>query len=168
MKISKRYPVVNGDIDRAWLVDQLPRAKRPNALLEVALQPLPIYRIALQAWISVDTLIDFLLGDDDLTPYELHALDKALDIFNAGDATDYLARETLDLEENPECVSEDYRAWKNCAGLIQRLLDSDTVPAAAIFAAGKAYDLANGNPIDLGPTAKPRSKRITRRRRRAA
>lgn len=39
MKISHRYPVnaAGNDIDRAWLVDQLPTAKRPNALLEVAL-----------------------------------------------------------------------------------------------------------------------------------
>ena len=50
MKISKRYPIdpATNDIDRAWLVDQLPRAKRPNALLAVALSPLPIVRIAAQ------------------------------------------------------------------------------------------------------------------------
>lgn len=167
MKISKRYPVVNGDIDREWLVDQLPRAKRPNALLEVVLQPLPIYRIALQTWISVDTLIDFLFGDDDLTPFELHALDKTLDIFNAGDATEYLARETLDIIEDPEEVSSNYKEWRHVGGLINKLLESDPVPAAAIFAAGKAYDLAGDHPADLGPYDKPRSKRITRRRRKA-
>lgn len=166
--ISKRYPVVDGDIDREWLVDQLPRAKRPNALLEVALQPLPLYRIALQAWISVDTLIDYLLGDDDLTPYELRSLDKVLDIFDAGNATDYLARETLDIEKEPETISEDYGKWQNVGGLIKRLLESDPVPTAAVFAAGKAYDMAGDHPIDLGFYDKPRSKRITRRRRRTA
>lgn len=166
--ISKRYPVVNGDIDREWLVDQLPRAKRPNALLEVALQPLPIPRIALQTWISVDTLIDYLLGDDDLTPFELHSLDAVLDIFDAGDATEYLDSETLDIEKDPVTIFEDYKEWENVGGLIGKLLNADRIPVAAVFAAGKAYDLAGDYPIDFGCSDRPRAKRITRRRRKTA
>lgn len=166
--ISKRYPVVNGDIDRAWLVDQLPRAKRPNALLEVALHPLPLYRIALQTWISVDALIDYLLGGDDLTPFELHSLNHVLDIFDAGNSADFLADETLVIAEDPGAISEDYRKWGNIGELIHKLLNADAVPLAAVFAAGKAYDLANDFPIDFGSGDKPRSKRNTRRRRKSA
>ena len=167
--ISKRYPIVNGDIDRAWLVDQLPRAKRPNALLEVALQPLPIYRIALQTWVSVDTLIDFLLGDDDLTPLELQNLSNVLDLFDGGGSTAFLTKEDLSTTaKEDEEIDEDYKAWPVIGDLIDHLLYSDIVPSCAVFAAGKAYDLAGDHPIDLGPYDKPRSKRITRRRRKAA
>lgn len=172
MKISKRYPIdpATNDIDRAWLVDQLPRAKRPNALLEVALQPLPIYRIALQTWVTVDTLIDFLLGDDDLTPFELQSLNSVLDIYGDGGSTEFLTDEVLSVytkEEDTE-IHEDYKAWPVIGDLIDRLLDADEVPSCAVFAAAKAYDLAGYHPIHLGPCDKPRSKRITRRRRKAA
>lgn len=102
MKISHRYPVnaAGNDIDRAWLVDQLPTAKRPNALLEIALSPLPVIRIAAQTWVHVDTLISFVLGDDDLTPFELGSLSGALDVMHAGDMSDYLSEE--ELSEDPD------------------------------------------------------------------
>lgn len=172
MKISHRYPVnaAGNDIDRAWLVDQLPTAKRPNALLEIALSPLPVVRIAAQTWVHVDTLIDFVLGDDDLTPFELGSLSGALDILNVGDMSDYLSRE--DLFEDPDfetgfdvdAVLAGADDSDPAAPLIRKLLTLTPPPVSATQAVGLRYDMQNDE-IRIDYHCKPRQNRITRRRR---
>lgn len=173
MKISKRYPIVNGDIDRAWLVDQLPRAKRPDALLSIALSPLPIQRIAIQTWISVDTLIDFVLGDDDLTQLELNYLGRALEFYNEPAEPEWLTGETVHIEDDDECISDAVMLLSKMPPdspvtlLTRELLRRDNIPYVAVWTPMLYADLALDK-LDIGPYDKPRSKRITRRRRRAA
>ena len=171
--ISKRYPVINGDIDRAWLVDQLPRAKRPNALLSIALSPLPIVRIAAQTWICVDTLIDFVLGDDDLTQLELNYLGRALEFYDEPAEPEWLMDETMHTENDDECIADAVALLDKMppdspvTALTKRLLQLDAVPYVAVWTPMLYGDLALDR-LNIGPLAKPRSKRITRRRRRAA
>ena len=175
MKISKRYPVVNGDIDRAWLVDQLPRAKRPNALLVVALSPLPFARIAAQTWVSVDTLIDFVLGDDDMTPSEMSHLGIALDVLeeNGPISHEWLLSETTRPETDEETISVARDALQRMPAedpvtpLVARLMQMESIPHPVVDAA-LLYDDMAGRNIVIEPNVKPRSKRITRRRRQAA
>ena len=170
MKISRRYPMnaARTDIDRAWLLEQLPRAAHPNALLEVALSPLSIVRIAAQTWVSVDTLIDYFLGDDDLTPFELNSLSSALDIFCGGNCSEYLNRPTLDICTDPEEITIVLHSMPDGFPLLRELLQRESVPQAVLYAAEMRIDLADDLSFDLGPDIKPRSKRITRRRRKAA
>lgn len=171
--ISKRYPVVNGDIDRAWLVDQLPRAKRPNALLSVALSPLRIPRIAALTWVSTDVLIDFVLGADDLTPLELRYLCRALEIYNAPTDEDWMLTETLasdDDEEFLESAAEMLQSMPEdnpVTPLVVQLMKWERIPYVAAFTPLLFSDMA-ADGIRLGDQVKPRCKRITRRRRRAA
>lgn len=173
--ISKRYPIVNGDIDRAWLVDQLPRAKRPNALLVVALCPLPIVRIAAQTWVTPDTLIDFVLGDDDMTPAEMNCLGCTLDILGECGpiAHEWLLSETLIIETDEDTISDARDELHNMPAedpvtpLVSRLMQMEPIPGPAIDTALLYADIAN-NGIMIDSNVKPRSKRITRRRRKAA
>ena len=172
MKISHRYPVnaAGNDIDRAWLVDQLPTAKRPNALLEIALSPLPVVRIAAQTWVHVDTLISFALGDDDLTPFELGSLSGALDVMHAGDMSDYLSEEELSEDPDFEAGFDVDAVLNGCDGadlaapLIRQLLTRTPAPLCATFAVGLRYDMQNDE-IRIDYHCKPRQSRITRRRR---
>lgn len=177
MKISKRYPIdpSTNDIDRAWLVDQLPRAKRPNALLVVALSPLPIVRIAAQTWVTPDTLIDFVLGDDDMTSAEMDYLGITLDVLNeCGPIShEWLLSETLCTETDEDMISAARNALQRMpvtdpvTPLVLRLMQTAPIPHPVVDAALLYDDMANMH-IVIEPTAKPRSKRITRRRRRAA
>lgn len=173
MKISKRYPVVNGDIDRAWLVDQLHRAKRPNSLLAVALSPLPAVRIAAMSWITVDVLIDFVLGDDDLTPLELSYLGRALEFYDAPISPEWLASETMNTEDDDESLFEALSLLDKMppnspvTRLVNELVHRDVVPYMAAWTPMLYTDLALDG-VNIGDPYKPRSKRITRRRRKAA
>lgn len=169
--ISKRYPVVNGDIDRAWLVDQLPRAKRPNILLEAALHPLPLYRIAAQAWISVDTLIDFMLGDDELTPYELHCLGNVLALFESCANEKWMLDSAVWLNDDLEAYASaiDAKTHLNpdhpATPLICNMLALASPPYAAVSAALEHVDMSTEN---LGNDSSPRAKHITNCRKKPA
>lgn len=171
--ISKRYPVVNGDIDRAWLVDQLPRAKRPDTLLSIALSPLPAARIAALSWVSIDVLIDFVLGDDDLTPLELSYLGRALEFYDAPMTPDWLTGETLHIEDDEESKAEAVMLLDKMppdslvTHLTRELLRQDNAPYIATWTPMLYADLALGG-VDIGDLTKPRTRRITRRRRKTA
>lgn len=175
MKISKRYPIdpATNDIDRAWLVDQLPRAKRPDALLCIALSPLPIHRIALQTWINVDSLIDFVLGDDDLTRLELYYLGRALEFYDEPAEPEWLMGETMHIEDDDEGIADAVDLLDKMPPdspvtiLTRKLLQQDLVPYVAVWTPMLYGDLALDR-LNIGPLDKPRSKRITRRRRQAA
>lgn len=175
MKISKRYPIdpATNDIDRAWLVDQLPRAKRPDTLLGIALSPLPAVRIAALSWVSVDVLIDFALGDDDLTTVELNYLGRALELYDGATEPDWLTGETVHIEDDEDCIAEavmllDKMPPDSPVTILTRdLLQRDNVPYVAVWTPMLYADLALDK-LDIGDLYKPRSKRITRRRRKAA
>lgn len=154
-------------IEPAWLIDQLPRAKRPNALLTIALSPLPFERIAAQAWISPKILIDFLLGDDDLTDMELKDLGNVLDVSDAGEARTFLFDDPLAVCPFPDEIEDAIRTLPEGNPLIDQVIHWEAVPYAAIFAAAACVDIKSGATVP-GPLDKPRSKRNTRRRRKSA
>lgn len=91
---TTRYPNHAGDIDRAWLVEQLPKAKYPNALLEIALHPYYSSSLCNFAHVTDDVLIDFVLGEDTLSAGELFGLVRGLSNLKY-ESADFLMLETL-------------------------------------------------------------------------
>lgn len=167
---TTRYPRSNrrGEgVDRAWLLSQLPNAKRPNALIDVALSPLHPWAIAASCKVTEDVLIDFFLGKDDLSTCELCALSSALAFDGENLSQDYLLKESLSLldgEEREEHLSEAREVMKRMNkrhpvyDLLPGLFEMDPTPWSAatapwIFADMPSDYVSHGNRIK--PRATP-------------
>lgn len=78
-----KYPIEPGlgGVSREWLVRQIDRSPYPNMLLEVAMHPYYPCTLANFAFVTEEVLIDFLLGEDELTPSEFIGLHRGINIF---------------------------------------------------------------------------------------
>lgn len=136
---AKKYPTDRGAIDRKWLLTQLPEAKYPNALLEVALHPYFSDTLCNFAYVTDDVLIDFVMGRDELTASEFFELLRGLSNYK-NESADFMVNETLVYCRNEEqiqaakkaveCVCKEYR--HPALSLIRTLLEDDKVPQSAV------------------------------------
>lgn len=147
---ATRYPNHAGDIDRAWLVEQLPKAKYPNALLEIALHPYYSSSLCNFAHVTDDVLIDFVLGEDTLSAGELFGLVRGLSNLKY-ESADFLMLETLSFCSDAQRIQRAKEIMKYVAGkynhpaiaLITAFLSLEDVPTSAVDNAERFLCWAN-------------------------
>ena len=155
--LCTRYPAdkKNGGISRAWLLDQLPEAKYPNLLLEVALHPLPPAIIAIRSGMSEDFLISAILGDDDLCWDDLRLLEKALVTAIGYPFKEKLAAHTLSLAQeicDPAALRETKGTLRRIRGkhpalrLLRKLMAQDNPPTSAVMMVDAYADFMSAAP----------------------
>ena len=142
--LCTRYPAdkKNGGVSRAWLLKQLPEAKYPNPLLEVALHPLPPAIIAIRSGMTEDFLISAILGDDKLCWNDLTYLRTALKTFVGYPSKETLAAQTLSLALeicDPAALRETRGILRKIRGkhpalrLLRKLMAQDNPPTSAVM-----------------------------------
>lgn len=136
---ATRYPNHVGDIDRAWLVEQLPKAKYPNALLEIALHPYYSSTLCNYAYVTIDVLIDFVLGEDSLTASEFSGLLRGLSNYKRENA-DFMVSESLSICNDIQRIQRAKEILQSVAArrghpaiyLIYAFLNIKNVPMSAV------------------------------------
>lgn len=155
-------------VARAWLLSQLPNAKRPNALIDVALSPLHPWAIAAACKVTEDVLIDFFLGKDELSECELCALGAILAFDGENLSQDYLLKESLSVlydDEREEHVSSAKTAMKRMDkrhpvyNLLPGLFEMDPTPWSATTTPWIFADMPSDY-VNYGNRIKPRSSPI--------
>jgi len=156
-------------VDRAWLLNQLDKAKHPTALLCIALHPAAPFAIAAAAKITEDLLIDFLFGKEELSNHELRAIGIALGNDDCPASPDYLLREDMNMipeDELAEEVASALNAYRHMDRkhpiykLYPQLLKMRPLPgeipyAAAIHEEYTAADLEWANRMKPRPASLP-------------
>lgn len=136
---ATRYPNYMGDIDRTWLVEQLPKAKYPNALLEIALHPYYSSSLCNFAYVTDDVLIDFVLGEDTLSAGEFSGLLRGLSNYKR-ENVDFMVSENLSICNDAQRIQQAKGILQSVAarrghpalGLIYAFLNTKNVPTSAV------------------------------------
>ena len=136
---TKKHPVEagHGGISRCWLVQQLPAAKYPNVLLELALHPYYPCTFASFAEVTEDVLVDFFLGEDSLTFSELLGLSRGLNNYKRV-SVDYLVGNALEICRDELQIQQAKRTLQRFTGnhpaliLIRQQMDEPEIPQAVI------------------------------------
>lgn len=136
---ATRYPNHAGDIDRAWLVEQLPKAKYPNALLEIALHPYYSSSLCNFAHVTDDVLIDFVLGKDTLSAHEYSGLLRGLSNYKRENA-DFMISESLSICNDVQRIQRAKEILQSVSArrghpaiyLIYAFLNMKNVPMSAV------------------------------------
>jgi len=139
---TKKHPVEPhcGGVSRAWLVEQLPKAKHPNMLLEVALHPYFPCTFCDFAYVTEDVLVDVFMGEDTLTAREACGLLRGLSNFKYI-TFDYMIEEQLTICEDKKRIEKAKEIARGFSGrhpahsLIQQQLEQPLVPLAAVHGA---------------------------------
>lgn len=148
---ATRYPNYAGDIDRAWLVNQLPKAKYPNALLEIALHPYYSCSLCNFAHVTDDVLIDFVLGEDTLTASEFFGLVRGLSNLKY-ESADFMVLDKLSICSENQRIQQAKEIMQYVDGkynhpaiaLITAFLNLEEVPTSAVDNAERFLCWANG------------------------
>lgn len=136
---TQKHPIdrMHGGVSREWLVEQLPKAKYPNMLLEVAMHPYYPCTLCSFARITEDVLVDVLLGDDSMLADELCGLLRGLGNYGRANA-DYVIDSQLSICKSEQHIARAKEIANRFSGghpafaLIQQQLALPDVPMAAV------------------------------------